>query len=187
MEAVSAFSCWHRCARHNTEYILTHESILVPLYFSLVDGKYRVPIRSVLLTWVLCALLALLNIGSGTYIALGAINSLSSLASYFSYSIILCVTLHTRLTTGLQTSEWSMGRIGLYVNAFALVYTLYAMIWLPFPTTLPVDASNMNYCGPVFGAVMIGALGAWFVWGSRHWPGPNKDIVEIVLRLASSI
>ncbi|POS69650.1 hypothetical protein DHEL01_v211953 [Diaporthe helianthi] len=71
----------------------------LPMYFSLVDGKYRVPIRSVLLTWVLCALLALLNIGSGTYIALGAINSLSSLASYFSYSIILCVTLHTRLTT----------------------------------------------------------------------------------------
>jgi amino acid transporter len=186
MEAVSAFSRWHRCACHNTEYKLTHESILVPLYFSLVDGRYRVPIRSVLLTWVLCALLALLNIGSGTYIALGAIVSLSSLASYFSYSIILCVTLHTRLTTGLQTSEWSMGRSGLYVNAFALVYTLYAMIWLPFPTTLPVGASNMNYW-PVFGAVMIGALVAWFVWGRRHWPGPNKDIVEIVLRLASSV
>lgn len=86
------------------------------MYFDLVDGKYRVPTRSVLLTWVLCALLALPNIGSGIYIALGAINPLSSLASYFSYSIMLCITFHTRLTTGLHTSEWTMGRTGLYVN-----------------------------------------------------------------------
>jgi hypothetical protein len=60
------------------------------------------------------------------------------------------------------------------------------MIWLPFPTIIPVNASNMNYCGLVFGAVMLGDLATWFIWGHRHRPGPNKEIVKIVMRLADT-
>lgn len=159
---------------------------LVPSFFGHVDAKSRVPMRAVLLTCFLCLLLALLNIGSTTYVALGAITSLSSLGLYFSYAIILTVVLYVRLTSGIRVSEWNMGRAGVYVNIFALVYTIYTMIWLPFPTIVPVTASNMNYCGPVFGVVMLGALIAWPIWGCRHWPGPNKDIVEIVLHLADT-
>ncbi|KAH7040596.1 amino acid/polyamine transporter I [Microdochium trichocladiopsis] len=154
----------------------------LPRFFGHVDAKNRVPMRAVLLTCFLVALLSLLNLGTGTYIAFGAVTSLSSLGSYFSYAIILGVALHKRLTSGLQTSDWSMGRIGTPVNIFALVYTVYSMIWLPFPTTLPVTATGMNYSGPVFATVIAGAIGSWFLWGKKHWLGPNQGVAEIVLR-----
>lgn len=154
----------------------------LPLYFGHVDGKHRVPMRAVLLTCALVMLLALLNIGTSTYVAFGAITSLSSLASYVSYALILSVSLYARLTVGLKTSEWSMGRLGTPINVFALVYTLYCIIWLPFPTTVPVTATSMNYCGPVFIAVMAGAVGSWFVWAKNNWAGPNQGVAEIVMR-----
>lgn len=72
--------------------------------------------RAVLFISFLCALLALLNIGSGIYVALGAISSLSSLGIYFSYVIILVVTLYRHLSNGLQTSEWNLGRLGLPIH-----------------------------------------------------------------------
>lgn len=152
------------------------------MYFGHVDGKHRVPLRAVLLTCFLVTCLSLLNLGTGTYIAFGAVTSLSSLGSYVSYAIILAVSLRARVTTGLKTSEWSMGRLGTPVNVFALIYTLYSIIWLPFPVTVPVTASTMNYCGPVFVAVMACAIGSWFVWAKDNWSGPNQSVAAIVLK-----
>ena len=159
----------------------------MPAYFGHVDSKNRVPVRAVLLTCSIVVLLSLLNLGTEAYVALNAVSSLSSLALYLSYIIILAVVLRARLSPSgsFRAGEWNLGRWGLPLNVFALVYTLYTMVWLPFPTTLPVSAQSMNYCGPVFVAAMSGVVGAWYVWGRKHWQGPNKKVVEIVLRLAS--
>lgn len=154
----------------------------LPQYFGYVDAKHRVPVRAIILTCSIATLLALLNLGSATYIALGAIVSLSSLAAYLSYAIVLSCVLYSRLSTGITLSEWNLGSVGPFVNAVALLYTIWIMIWLPFPSNLPVTASNMNYCGPVFGAVLVGTVGLWFVRAKSHWDGPNKAVVEFVLR-----
>jgi choline transport protein len=131
---------------------------------------------------IVCAL-CLLNIGSSSYIAFGAITALSSLALYLSYSIAIASMLYARFSaTGpLKLGEWNLGRWGVYVNSFALVYTLYIMIWLPFPMTIPVTAANMNYCGPVMVFVLVVAIGLWFLRARKHWAGPNLTILEFVL------
>ena len=154
----------------------------LPKCFGYVDAKRRVPSRAVLLVTVIVVLLSLLNIGSGSYIALSAIVSLSSLAIYLSYAIVFSVVLYARLQDRIEFGVWNFGKAGVYINIFALVYTLYAMIWLPFPNYLPVTASNMNYCGPVFGVILIGAVTLWFVRGRHGWDGPNRDIIAFVLR-----
>lgn len=89
---------------------------------------------------ILVSLICLLNIGSGTYIAFGAITSLSSLALYISYAIAISSMLYARYInkTPLRLGEWNLGRFGGAINVFALVYTLYMIIWLPFPGTLLV-------------------------------------------------
>lgn len=153
----------------------------LPQYFGHVDGKHRIPFRAVVLTSVLVGLLTLLNIGSETYIALGAITSLSSMAMYLSYAMILSVVLYARLTSQIQLGPWNWGKQGTFVNVVALVYTLYVLIWFPFPQDLPVDASNMNYCGPVLGAVLVFAISFWFI-RRNAWKGPNRAIVDLVLR-----
>lgn len=160
---------------------MLHPPLGLPQYFGYVDGKHRVPFRAVILVCVLTVLLSLLNIGSGTYIAFSAITSLSSMAMYLSYAIVMAAVLYARLTKGIELGAWNLGRAGLPINLIALIYTVYAFIWLPFPNYLPVTASNMNYAGPVLGAVLVGAVTLWFMRAKEHWDGPNRAIIEFIL------
>lgn len=156
----------------------------LPQYFAHVDGKLRVPIRSVVLNCCIATALALLNLGNGTYVALGAITSLSSIASHVSYGIILFCIIYSRCTTGIKLGAWNMGRAGLIVNIVALIFTIWVIIFLPFPNNLPVTASNMNYCGPVFGAVLVGAIGWWFLRAMHTWEGPNAEMLSYIMKRA---
>jgi amino acid transporter len=81
-------SRWGLCVieRSDTCNVLSREAnrfvCIEPSYFVYVDVKTRVPMRAVLSTCFICLLVALLNIGSGTSVALDAITSLSSLGLY---------------------------------------------------------------------------------------------------------
>lgn len=154
----------------------------LPKYFAHVSAKHRVPVRAVLLTVAIIAVFSLLNIGSTTYIVFGAIVSLSAFAMYVSYALVLMCMLYARKTDNVQLGEWNLGRWGVYINSLGLLYTLWAMIFLLFPMSLPVDAMNMNYSGPVYGLVLMVAITLWFTRARKHWEGPNRDIIDIVLR-----
>jgi len=125
-------------------------------------------------------LLALLNVGSTAATAFSAFIALSSLGLYSSYIIALSCLLHARYTGRLGSSPrapvqyggWRMWRgFGAPVNVFALLWTIYLTIWLPFPTSLPVTGTNMNYALPIYTAVVCAAVVGWFVWGKRRWMG----------------
>lgn len=131
---------------------------------------------------MLVVILSLLNLGSGTYVALSAITSLSCMAIYLSYIIVLACVLHFRLTKRFPPTAWSLGKAGTTINIIALIYTTYTIIWLPFPNYLPVTASNMNYSGPVLLVVLIGAISLWFMRARNHWTGPNQAVIDFVLK-----
>lgn len=154
----------------------------LPQYFGHVDRVQRVPVRAVLLATVIASLLSLLNIGSSTYIAFSAIISLSTLAVYLSYAIVLACVLYARLNGQFEPGPWNLGVAGSMINMLGLIYTVYIMIWLPFPNYLPVTASNMNYCGPVFGLIIVGVVTLWVIRGRTLWNGPNRAVAEHVLR-----
>ena len=154
-----------------------------PKWFAHVSPKHHVPIRAVWLAITPVVLLSLLNIGSTA--AFGAITALSSLGLYFSYAIAISSMLYARYTSvhggeTLRLGGWNLGTYGIYINIFALVYTLYIMVFLPIPSTLPVTAVNMNYCGPIFGFCFLFSIGLWFVWARKHWPGPNVAVIDYV-------
>ncbi|CAM1503633.1 Fc.00g012240.m01.CDS01 [Cosmosporella sp. VM-42] len=154
----------------------------MPAYFAYVNPKHRVPTRSIIFTVFLVCALCLLNIGSSSYVAFGAITSLSSMALYISYAIAISSILYCRFSPNqLKLGEWNLGRYGVYINSFALIYTLYIIIFLPFPSTLPVTAANMNYCGPVMGFVLAVAIALWFLRAKKHWAGPNLSILDFII------
>ena len=126
-------------------------------------------------------LLALLNIGNTA--AFGAIIALSSLALYFSYFIAISCMMYARFNKAepLKLGGWNLGRWGPWINAFALTYTLWIMVFLPFPSTLPVTGSNMNYAGPIFGIVLLFAISFWVLLARKRWAGPSADIIEYVV------
>ncbi|KAK7756439.1 hypothetical protein SLS62_001665 [Diatrype stigma] len=183
----------------------------LPAYFAHVHPRRRVPQRAVALSGLVVCALGLLNLGgASSYVAFGAIAALGSLALYLSYAIAIASVLHARLRLRradvpspsfhpssssssssaamtmkprrlMDDAEWNLGQYGAPVNVFALAYTLYAMVWLPFPSTLPVTASNMNYCGPAMLIVLLVVLVLWFAWARKNWPGPNLTILEFIV------
>ena len=124
-------------------------------------------------------LLALLNIASTA--AFGAFIALSSMALFTSYIIAISCLLYARLKGTVTMGGWNLGRWGVPVNIFALVYSAYIFVFLPFPNYLPVTSVNMNYALPLWAFAVLFALVSWFVWGKHKWSGLNEEIVSIVL------
>lgn len=145
-----------------------------------MSEKHHVAERATWLAIVVVGLLALLNIPSTA--AFGAITALSSLALYFSYLIAISCMVYARFSqrNNLKLGVWNLARYGLAVNIFALIYTAWIMVFLPFPETLPVTGINMNYCGPIFSASVLFATTLWFVRAKNHWDGPNLEVVKHV-------
>ncbi|ERF68639.1 hypothetical protein EPUS_09132 [Endocarpon pusillum Z07020] len=155
----------------------------LPRWFAFVHPKHLVPIRAVWLSLIIVMLISLLNVGSTA--AFGAITALCSFALYFSYAIAIASMLYARWSSvhggkSLELGAWNLGRYGVYINSFALTYTIYCMIWLPIPGTLPVTAVNMNYASPIFLFVFFFALFLWFLCARKHWEGPNVAIIEFI-------
>ncbi|KAK5123027.1 hypothetical protein LTR85_003593 [Meristemomyces frigidus] len=143
-------------------------------FFAYVDPYYRIPIRSLALVSVVIVLLSLINIGSS--IALNAILSLSTLALYISYLIPITLLIIKRLRKDpIDFGPWRLGRFGLWINMYALAFGIYISIFLPFPAATPVNASSMNYAGPVFIGLLLVALIDWFVRGRKHYAGPTHE------------
>ncbi|EFW18818.1 amino acid permease 2 [Coccidioides immitis H538.4] len=153
----------------------------LPSWFSYIDRKHCVPVRAVWLPIAIVMVLACLNIASVT--AFGAFIALSSIGLFTSYLIAIGCMVHARFfqTHTLQFGEWNMGRLGLPVNIFAICYTIYVIIWLPFPSLLPVTGENMNYCLPIFAASTLFALSLWFLRAKKHWGGLNKEVIRLVV------
>ncbi|KAJ6153695.1 hypothetical protein N7470_006654 [Penicillium chermesinum] len=96
-------------------------------------------------------LLSLINIASEQ--ALNAILALSTSSIYVSYLIPIVMMIIRRLDKTrppIMFGPWSLGRYGMAVNVFALIFGIFVCVFVPFPTQIPVTARNMNWSGPVF-------------------------------------
>ncbi len=144
-------------------------------FFAYVSPVYNIPIRTIVLVSIVVGLLGLINIASTT--AFNAITSLSTLALYISYLIpVILITLKKLQGQHIPYGPWNLGKFGLPVNIFAIVYGIFIVIFLPFPPALPVTPTTMNYSSPVLGLVLIFALGYWFTRGRRVYAGPLREI-----------
>lgn len=162
----------------------------LPRWFAQVHPKHRVPIRSLWLPIGIVSLLALFTVGNtATATIFSAFTALSSLGLYSSYIIAISCILHARLTgrfgdhptAAVRYGAWRLPRkVGVPMNIVALIWTIYLTIWLPFPTTIPVTGTNMNYAGPVFVAVVAAAVSYWILWGRGKWEGLNRKAIELV-------
>jgi choline transport protein len=120
---------------------------------------------------VVCCLLALIYIGSTT--AFSALISLPLITLYISYMIPIAFLL-LRKVRGQhpQYGPFKLGRWGIPINLYSVLYILYVLSFVPLPTILPVTALNMNYAGPLALAVIILALMDWFLSGRFRFEIP---------------
>ncbi|KAL9615985.1 MAG: hypothetical protein Q9160_009093 [Pyrenula sp. 1 TL-2023] len=152
-------------------------------WLATVSPRRRVPVRAVALACVATVVLSLPNIGSTVVFA--AFTSLSTLALYLSYFVAIACMLLNRFGVGsvpAQLGPWNLGKWGVVVNVYALVHSAYMAFWIPWPSMWPVSAENMNWAGPITGAVLLIVAGAYIAFGRRDWKGVDEKVVERVVR-----
>lgn len=113
-----------------------------------------VPINSILFSLFITILIALLNIGSSA--TLNAIVALLTGATSFSYALSIACILIKRLSGDpLPPARFSLGRFGVTINGFAILYVVVAAVASFFPVAIPTDVEHMNWSSVMFGGVFI--------------------------------
>lgn len=109
----------------------------------------------------------------GSTTAFNAIISLSSIGLHISYILpIGFIMLRKIRGPPVDYGPFKLGKWGIPMNILSLLYLFFVIIWMPFPTELPVTAGNMNYAGPILLAVIIGAVLDWFISGHKRFDFP---------------
>jgi len=145
-------------------------------FFSHITSWNKCPTNAVIAIWVAVSLLSLINIGSTA--AFNALISLSTLGFYFSYAIpisMFAIRRHSK-SNPIRFGPWTMGKVGEVVNILAIAFCIFLIIFLPFPSVLPVTGENMNYASPVFVFVMGFAIINYFVRGRKRFVGPIREV-----------
>jgi choline transport protein len=128
-------------------------------------------LNAVYVTTVLSLILCLVNLGSN--VAFNIIISLNLVAFLVTYLLSIGCVLWKRLQhEPLPPAKFSLGRWGVPVNIFAVLYSTLAIILSCFPVSLPVDALTANWAPAIMGAVLLIALVSYVLQGRRIYEGP---------------
>lgn len=150
-------------------------------YLAHIDPRYIVPTRMIVCITVIQMLLGFLYIGSTT--AFNAILSMAILGMYASYILpIIYMILYGRKSGAHSQGPFHLGRIwGPIINAIAVTWLAFAMVFSTFPSAQPVTPENMNYCVVVMGGwLCFGGLYYWLS-GCKRYNGPAIEVLEMVI------
>lgn len=140
-------------------------------WISKMDKKHSIPFNSVYLTSFVSGLLCLINLGST--LAFNIVVSLGLLALLSTYCISIgCILLKRIRGQPLPPARWSLGRFGIFINAWSFIYCCWAMVWCAMPTSLPVTTSNANWGPALWAGVCVFASIVYLVHGRKHYTPP---------------
>jgi choline transport protein len=137
-----------------------------------VNKTMKVPLVSICITGAITCALSLINVGSAT--VFNAIVSLTIAGFFGSYLVPFSLLLYKRIKHPEQVppGPWTLGRWGVWVNAFAIAWSVVVMFFSFWPTTLPVTRVNMNWSCVLWSGIVLFALGFWWVHGRKVYKGP---------------
>lgn len=131
----------------------------------------QIPFNSILFSLVLTVLLALINLGSIT--AFNSIVGLLTGSGGVSYAISIgCVCLKRIRGEQLPPSNFSLGRFGIVINAFACLYMVFGSIIGFFPLFAHVTLETMNWSSVMFAGAALIAFLYYTLIGKDVYEGP---------------
>ena len=142
-----------------------------------VHPKSHIPVNACTFSCIVAILLSMIYIGSP--VAFYAITSLLTVSLLQCYSMSIGCMLWRRVyhPETLPEAKFSLGRLGVPINAAAVLYSLWAFFWSFWPLATPVTAAGFNWALPVFVVVLIVAM-LYFVLVARHgkYVGPVTQV-----------
>lgn len=127
-------------------------------YLGQVSPVFGIPVYGLFFSALIAAILVAILFGSAT--AFFTVISIASTGLYVSYLLPILVSTFKR--SAKAPGYYNLGKWALWFEVPALAYLTFCIIFMFFPTELPVTSSNMNYCCAAFGIVAILALTSWF-------------------------
>ncbi|KAK5046199.1 hypothetical protein LTR84_008656 [Exophiala bonariae] len=127
-----------------------------------LSGNDRIPVYAVIANLVMVVVLDALGIPSLT--ALNAIFGSSSICALTSYSLSLFLAIR-RGRGFLNPDRWlNLGQAGLPMQCIALVWAVFASVWLCFPLYLPVTPEYMNWSSVIMTGIALFATVYYLVF-----------------------
>lgn len=128
-----------------------------------------------MLSYIFAILLSLINIGSN--VAFNIVTSLGTGALLSSYIVsISCVTLKRLRGEPLLPSKFSLGKFGLSINIFSVLFLTLAFIMTFFPLSPHPDEVSMNWNVLVYGTVVSFSVIYFWVKGRFRYAGPVEYV-----------
>lgn len=140
-------------------------------------GGTPLPVNSMLASLTISVVLSLLNLGGSA--AFNSILGLVTGAVGLTYAVsISCILWRRLFGEPLPPARWSLGRFGVAVNAFSVVYEVFTVVISFFPADRSVTAETMNWGCAMFGGVAMLSIAWYFIKGRKAYRGPVVYIVK---------
>lgn len=142
--------------------------------FGKIDPKKKNPFNATILCGCCATALACIYVGSSTaFNSLVAACVINSMLSYL--AAILPHLLRKRKS--FEPGPFCMkGWVGWLVNVVSCFYLVAFIIIFCFPSSLPVEAANMNYTSLIVGSLSIFVAAWWFVKRGQYQGVPRESI-----------
>lgn len=137
-----------------------------------VERKRSIPTNAYIVTCISNVALSLIYIGSP--VAFYAICSLCAIALMQCYCLSIACILWRRIyhPETLPQAHFSLGKFGVPINVFAVLFSLWGIFWCSWPTTFPISAKNFNWASPIFVGSILLASAYYAANGRKNYRGP---------------
>lgn len=154
----------------------------VPAYqwFGQIRPGWSIPVNSIIVSWLVTCLLALINLGST--VAFNNISSLSISGVMLSYIVSIgCIAWKRIKNEPLLPSKFSLGRTtGLILNIIALIFVIAFFVLAMFPVFVNPTVQEMNWCVLILFGVIGLALVHYYVQGQYIYDGPVEYVRKTI-------
>ncbi|KAI3395644.1 hypothetical protein diail_1009 [Diaporthe ilicicola] len=140
-------------------------------WISHMNHKYDMPFNAIYISSLIALLLCLITLGSES--AFNTIISVSLLALMSTYMLSIgCVLLRRVRGRELPHARWSLGRLGLPINAFAVGYSAFIVVLSCMPSSNPTTVADANWAPAIWAAVILISVVAYVLHGRRKFTPP---------------
>ncbi|KAN0096808.1 amino acid permease [Hyaloscypha variabilis] len=132
---------------------------------------WDIPLNAIFMSFVVTAILSLINLGST--VAIQAVSSLSASLLLTSYMVSISTLLLRRFTgPNLPPRRWTLGKWGAPINIIALCFLSVFWIFSFFPPTAVVTTQTMNWNALMFAIIVIVATLYYLFKARFEYVGP---------------
>jgi choline transport protein len=151
--------------------MLSYLATRIPAKVIQVYNGWDIPLNAIFMSFIVPAILSLINLGST--VAIQAVASLSASLLLTSYMVSISTLLFRRYTgPNLPSRRWSLGSWGATVNIVGLCFLSVFWIFSFFPPTAQVTTMSMNWNCLMF-AIIVVVAGLYYLFKARHeYVGP---------------